>query len=492
MVATIQQIIGKVNPALYASNGAELLKAYGSADNIPTEEVNPKPLAEHKLFYDSATEQLEPAYFFILDLMNDFGLAPEKLIDNFTSSPGSGHFSELMGKATAMQQQAFKTMGDINTILRSVLNIIYDLKEFKIRLQAYDDFKDKDKKEAARLSLKQIWLDKVDFIKGNSGIKAMALGQPGFQTLLDAFLVVEDEKLKGPDGKEIDLNDRIKRILRPRILEFNTWLKHSEQELRKRYELERTYLRSQVNSLKLYSRWAKPYLKAASQLEMKEFGRDAALVKTFNTILLELSILGKKEINVKDSAIEGVLPVDFQKEGFLKTLKRDHFYCVLVDFKFRGIPQRAAQQSHYAFGGRAEITFIAYALNGEEIKKIDKELDDSDIGDTLKLIEGTTTESLDQLQDEINFFLEEKEDEEKEGKSKDESNPFLALIGHYDKEETPKKKDKPKEKEKDKPIKPDDWIEKTHIRSLAIKRAEDTAFKLFDVYKKAHGMPSYT
>ncbi len=494
MVATIQQVIGKVNPMLYAKNGKDLLKKYGSADAIPAEEVKPEPLTEHTLVYDSASEQLEPIYFFILDLMNNFGLEPEKLVDNFVSSPGSGHFSELGQRATVMQQQAFKVMGDINTILRSVLNIIYDLKEFRIRLQVYKDFhsKEKSRSEAALMSLKQIWLDKVDIVKGNSSVKGMALGQAGFQTLLDAFLVVKDEKLKDSNGNEIDLNDRVKRILRQRISEFNVWLKHSETELSKRYELERTYLKSQVNSLKLYSRWAKPYLKAAQQLEMKEGGRNAALVKTFNTIVLELSIFGKNEIKVKDSAISGDLPSEFAKENFVKSLKRNYYSCVLVDFNFRGIPQRVAQQSHYAFGGRSEVTFTGYALNSDELKKIDAELEDSEVGDTLKLIEGTTTESLDQLQDEINFFLEEKEDEEK-STSEDESNPFLALIGHYNNSESPKsKKKKEKQKNKNEKIKPDDWIEKTHIRPLAAENAEKTAFKLFDVYKKAHGMPSYT
>ena len=72
--------------------------------------------------------------------------------------------------------------------LRSVLNIIYDLKEFRIRLSHYDDLKT-EKKEAAILALKQIWMDKVDIQKGNSSIKAMALGQAGFQTLIDAFLL---------------------------------------------------------------------------------------------------------------------------------------------------------------------------------------------------------------------------------------------------------------------------------------------------------------
>src|SRR3989338_4578112 len=210
-----------------------------------------KPEAEHILGYDSAAEGLEPIYFFITDLMNDFGLKTEKFIDNFTSSPGSGHFGELGQRATIMQQQGAKILADINAVLRSVLNLIYDLKDFKTRLQQYTGIKSKDKliHDAAVLSLKQIWMDKVDIQKGNSSIKSMELGQAGFITLIDAFLAVTDEK----EVDKIELNDRVKRILKPRIQEFNIWLAQSENELKKRYELEKNYLRSQVNSLKLRS-----------------------------------------------------------------------------------------------------------------------------------------------------------------------------------------------------------------------------------------------
>ncbi|MBA7605867.1 hypothetical protein ES703_13002 [subsurface metagenome] len=490
-MATIQQIIGKINPKLYAENGKELLKKYGSAERIPAEEIKPKILAEHKLVYDSSSETLEPVYFFILDLMDDFDLATEKFADNFSATPGSGHFAELAQRATIMQQQASKIMADIGIVLRSVLNIIYDLKEFRIRLQYYDDLKldKKDKKEAALLSLKQIWMDKVDITKGNSSIKAMAF-QAGFQTLIDAFLVAKDEK----DVNKLDLNDRVKRILKPRIQEFTLWLEQSEKELKKRYEIERTYLRSQVNALKLYSRWAKPYLRATQKLEMKEFGREPALVKVFNTILLELTLLGKLKLKVRDSALEGKLPADFAKERFLKSLKREYYSCILVDFKFRGIPQRiSSNQPHYVFGGKAEVTFRAYSLNDDELEEINKELEKSDIGDVLRLIEGTTTESLEQLQDEINFFLEEKSEEETKSKFRDESNPFLALIGHYEKKsEAPKESKSLKKPSEDKPIKPDNFNESEHLRTLAAENAVETAFKLFDVYKKAHGMPSYT
>ena len=93
MVETISEMIERISPH-YQKEGA------------------PK---SHKIVYDSSSETLEPLYFFILDLLNDFGLKPEKLIDNFTSSPGSGHFSEMGQRASVMQRQGKKTIRNFST-----------------------------------------------------------------------------------------------------------------------------------------------------------------------------------------------------------------------------------------------------------------------------------------------------------------------------------------------------------------------------------------
>ncbi len=493
-MASIHQIIGKVNPNLYAENKRELLTKYHSPDKIPADEVKPKPLEQHTIVYDSSSETLEPIYFFILDLMNDMRLAPEKITDNFTSSPGSGHFSELGQRATVMQQQATKILGDINNVVRSILNLIYDLKEFKIRLESYNDVKssNREKSEAAMLSLKQIWMDRVDINKGNSSIKGMAVsgGGMGYQTLIDAFLFTKDESLKGPGGKEIDLNDQIKRIVKQRIYEFNLWVVESEKELRKRYELERKYLKSQVNSVKLYSRWAKPYMRAAQQLEMKENSRNPSLVTTFNTILLELTLLGKSKVDIKGSVEDMKLPRDFIKLQKKGSIKRDYFSCVVVEFNFRGIPQKtSAYQQHYVFGGRTDIVFTGYSLNSDELKKVNEELAKSDIGDALKLIEGATG-GIEDLQGDIDMFLKEEDKAEKKAeKVRDTYNPFSALFGMYNKKGEGKSGGKP---EPPKTTKPEDFLEKTYLRPIADAAAKELSFNLFDIYKKAHGMQSFT
>ena len=445
--------------------------------------------SSQKITYETYAESLEPIYFYLLDLMDEFGLKPAKIIDNFTSSPGSAHFSEMGQKKTIMQQQASKLLGDINTVVRSILNLVYDLKEFKIRLEAYENLKDKDKKNLAILSLKQIWMDKVDVNKGNSSIKAMAFGQSAFVTLIDAFLKANTIE----EVDNLDLNDRVIRIVKERLIEFDIWMKESEGELRKRYEIEKNYLRSQVSSLQLYTRWAKPYLQSAKELEQGD-SKNPGLVKAFNRTILQLTLMGKRKFDPIDSGRSGALPNFFSNRDLIDRLKkkgdlRDYTACVLVDFVFRAVPQQGA------FIGRVEITFSAYALNNEELKQFDKLMNEDDLDSGLKLIQGITDDSLGELKKDIDYFLEEKSEEQKKKEAKENSNdvnPFLALIGYYDwKKEDKKEESKDKKKEEFKPIREDNYYEE-YLRSAAAADAVNTLFTLFDVYKKSHGMASYS
>ena len=500
MADDIAKLIAAINPDRYYDGDAKqlaefkrLIKQEGILE--ASKKAKPKAAEEHQIIYDSNVTTLEPVYFWVLDLANQFfGGKVEKLIDNFASTPGSGHFAELGQRATVMQQQAQQLMGQVNTVLRSILNLIYDLKEFQIRLSHYNaaNSKDREKARAALLSLKQIWMDNVDIKRGNSSIKAMSLaGGAMFVTLIDAFLVADTLT----DVKKLDLNDRVKRILEARLQEFIEWRKRSETELRKRYEIEKTYLKSQVNAIQLYSRWAKPYLKAAADLEMKEYDREPALVKVFNTILLELSLLGRKSFDFEEAVVDKEMPYSFRNYK----LKREYFSCALIDFRFRGIPQKVSpQQAHYAFGGRAEVKFRAYSLNQDELDLLNALMKDSDIEDVLKLVSGMTDDSLKELKADLDSFLKEEEKPEEKAKSED-VNPFSALFGFGEKKEKEKEKtgSKAKEKEKEKIEKmkkqgvgKDNWIEHT-ARELAENRAMSSSFKIFDLYKKAHDMASH-
>jgi hypothetical protein len=445
---------------------------------------------EWKLIYNSPFETLEPVYFWILDFMG-YPKNVDKIVDNFASSPGSGHFSELMMKATRMQEEAMKIYGMINTVIKSIQNLIYDLKEFQLRLAIYNDAKSKDKNiaSAGLISLKQIWMDQVDIKKGVGSINMLSRDL-NFVTIRDAFMVTDSlEKVE-----ELDLNDRVKRILKARVQEFIEWKERSETELRKRFEVEKTYLKTQVNTIKLYSRWVKPYLIAAKQLEQGGIS-NASLVTAFNTINIGVTLMKKEEVDVQKETYAKNLPKNFLD---LKNVRK-YYSCSVVDFKFRGIPQKMEQ--HYTFGGRVDVSFRAYALNEEELALFKKKLEDSDLDDAMKTIIGATDESLGQIKEDIDYFLEddrEKEEEkENEEREKNDVNPFTALLGLDKLKIFQKKEKKNSEKEEEEEVKKlekegikKDTYAESVIRKLAETNAVDFCYKIYDIYKKAHGMAS--
>jgi len=446
-----------------------------------------KPAASYRLTFDSQQAQLEPIYYWILDFIQDGGWKVEKITDNFVSSPGSGHFSEMGQKVTRMQEEGMKILGALNQVIKSVLNLIYDLKEFEIRLEHYDDYRSEDegKKYRGTLSLKQIWLDTVDIKKGNGSVNVLT-SQAGFVTLRDMFFVVNSP---GELEKTEIVNEQTKRILTPRLSEFWKWVDYSERELRKRMNIEKSYLRSQVETIKLYSAWMKPYLKAAEQLRQKGFDNDAALVNAFSTSMFELTLFGKKEIDKS--------PEKFKEYK----LKRKYHPLIVIDLKYRGhVSQRVTQKGDFGFamGGRIDMTFDAYSLNEEELKLVEDELKNEDVAESMTLVGDVAGEALDSLKEDLDYFLKDHkeddkkktEEEKKRKKSENDINPFAALFGSkgiFSKKREKKEKKKVIESIKD--VKADNFVEKT-VRANAAQEAVGGLYAVYDIYKKSHQMAS--
>jgi hypothetical protein len=438
-----------------------------------------KPIEQHSLVYDAFAQNLEPIYFWILDYVNGdkFG-SSEKLTDNFVSSAGSGHFAEMQARATRMQEEGMKILVAANNVLRSVLNLVYDLKEWKLKLAPYDllNSENKNKKSSAILTLKQTWMDVVDIKRQTTSLKGMAQ-QQDYVTLIDAFMAAESLE----NVKDLDLNDRVKRILMQRVAEFERWVKESEDQLRKRFEIEKTYLRAQVNSLKLYARWAKPYLKAAKQLE-QNLQETSDLVTMFNNAIFELVLLARGKYDPKKDVANGDLPKMYE------TMKLRQYYPItIIEFRFRTVPDKSqTQQGGYSFRGRAEVKFTSFALNEDELKVLREELTKDDLGDVFDLVEGATEKSLGTVKEDIDEFLEENEKEiKKEEKVNEDLNPFSALASLFRKVEK-----KGEKKDLSKGILPDTYHEKV-IRSQAIMSSRWICRELYDKYKKAHNMPAF-
>ncbi|MAG26378.1 hypothetical protein CMI47_12580, partial [Candidatus Pacearchaeota archaeon] len=450
-------------------------------ENAFAYEGQKNPIEKHKLIYDTSSLSLEQMYFWILDFMVEEFISSEKLTDNFVSSATSGHFAEMGTRQTRLQDEAMKMLGSVNQVVKSILNIVYDLKEFELRLEHYKGLKseNKGKKESAILSLKQIWMDTVDIKRGNTAIKMMAQ-QYDYVTIIDAFMAAESmEKVK-----DIDLNDRVKRILQQRLAEFEKWITESERELTKRFDIEKKYLKSQINTVKLYSRWIKPYLNSIKDLEQRA-DLTSSLVNSFNTTLFELTIIGHGKFKLEKEIGDGNLPEETRKKDL-----RKYEPITVVEFKFRSVPERSDQRGGYGFRGRAEVTFTSYSLNEDELRVLKDQLEKSDIGDMMSLIEGATTESLSELQDDIDRFLSDKppkESDPADSKSED-TNPFSALLSPLlGKRKSKKKKS---ESEDSLEIKEDNAYEKA-IRSRAIIKGRVDCVKIYGAFKGSYDMAGF-
>jgi len=449
--------------------------------------INPKykyPIWENKMTYDTSAETLESVYFWIVDFISSLQYKEkdvEKLSDNFSAAPGSPYFASLSERAIRMQDESMKILGSVNMVIKSILNLVYDLKNFEKILIDYENYNgaDPQKKEAALLGLKERWMNTVDAQRGMGSLNNMT-HQYGFTTLRPAFMVAKS--LDAAD--KMDLNEIVKNVLKPRLAEFFEWVKLSEEEIEKRFKIEKSYLKNQVDTLGLYTRWIKPYLKAAEQLRGGEV-TSAALVSVFGYMVLELNLLAKKEIDVKDEAENKNLPERFTR---IAGKLRKFYPCIFIDFKFRCY---STQQIPHP--GRVDIGFKAYALNEEEYLLFKARLEEDDMKMLFGMAESLTQSSLLELQKDIDHFITKPSKEEKP-----KPRFFLAEIFSKQKakksEEEVEEEEKAKEKEKIKRLKngiaPDTYEEEI-VRAYTEYKAADSCFKIYDTFKKSKGMASF-
>jgi hypothetical protein len=451
------------------------------------EDGKPSPVWENELNYETTVENLQPIYFWIIDFAGGMFKNLEKIKDNFITSPGSGYFSDLGARATKMQEESMKILGYVNTVVKSIINLIYDLKEFEMLLKDYESAKSADPKikETGILGLKQRWMSSVDAKRGMGSIDNMA-HQYGFTLLRPAFMAAESvEKVDG-----MDLNNIIKRILKPRLSEFFEWAKLSESELKKRYNIEKSYLRNQISTLNLYTSWVKPYLAAAEQLRMK--GTESpGIVSVFSTMILELEILGYSPLNVEERVVAKDLPQKFKKMKF----PRKYNSVGVINFAFRTFP---SQQTMHA--GKVSVSFKAFAMNDDEFTLFRYKKKEKDLKDMFS-VTAITKDTLDELKDDIEKYTkeEEKKEEKEKGAFAGIFESFADTFGmkmkkEKKKEETPEEKEK-KADEKGKALDetgvPPDSYEESMLRELAEADAGNACFKTFDVFKKSRGMASF-
>jgi len=390
-----------------------------------------RKIGNYKLEVTKFTESMESYYWDLLTVFNvkigDKKMS--KIGEEMGATVVSGFFGDIIARRSKIEEYARTYLASINTVVKSIITLLYELRELDRRVNVYKDYESKDpeKKKAADSALKRVFIDEVDIKKGNASINSLSSSPKyGFFQLRDAFMAAQSIE----HINKIGLNERVKRILLGRYEEYINWVKESAEEMKNRRKIELAYLKAQVESLDIYSQWATPYLKAAQMLQFKDVSTSDLsrpdVINAFDQAFYTINIRAKKAwyiTNFKRGKggieYEHKLPEEIpEAKAQIEAEKGQPVYGVFeakltytVTPTFIVVEQRRSPINI----GSVKIELSSYMLTQDEVNALEK----TEKIDVLKYVEGLTSESLTALRKDIAKYLDEfdKENKVKEGTS---------------------------------------------------------------------------
>lgn len=450
---------------------------------IKTIDSGVNPIKTNVFEIQKSNASMEESYFWILNfLRNKSALnyqTVDKVSDVYSATETSAFFGNVEQRKGAQQEKVSTYLATIGRMVKDTFQIIRELKVIDERLSYYEDSEKGD--ETAEVSLKGMW---VDLVEGGPESATSVLGlarKAQFVIIPDLFF-----KIKIDDESEIDkaikdlkkqgINARVRDVLRRKLSQYIRWKKRTKGELDVRRNLLMKYLKQQYNTIKMYSKWVKPYLKNIQKLEMGESIEGSAdLVTAFDTSQIELELLATKE--------------DYQLEtdmGFVERKFKNKIPCIRVKFKFVTIPELAFYKEYQRGAihvGKIDIIIEGFVLSPEQLDayKKNKEKEEFEILTTIN-------ESLEAIYDDMKGYLDELEKKEKEEPKKEEEGffePFKGILDGFKEIFTFKEEKKEGEEEKELT-----GYEK-ELEKKAAEGVKAHTYLLYDVYKKVHGMLSW-
>lgn len=247
-------------------------------------------LGNPKGFYLS--RDVEKRYQFISEYasvsqeLSYFNYSKIKMMESVEPTALSSLMTMVLEKRKALEDRTMQLLGNVYTVLKSIISIIYELKEMDRNLSFYDIAKshDPDKASAAELGLKRIFVDNIDSRKGGASMlslsKSATQGQgAGYIDIVAVFYSVKSLR----DINSMNRNKQFIDTIKNRYLEYEEWKKLNEKDLRTRRELLLQYLRSQVASFQLYVEWTSQYLSILRRINLKTI-RDAKSYKQYTKL----------------------------------------------------------------------------------------------------------------------------------------------------------------------------------------------------------------
>lgn len=237
-----------------------------------------------------------------------------KTAESVEPSAISNLMTMIFQKRKDLEDRTMQLLGSVNTVLKSIIAITYELKELDRNLSFYNLMKSSDatKKELAEKALKRIWVDNVDARKGGASLAALSRGYTqgqggaGFLDLVGTFYSVTSLKA----ANELQKNTLYKDIIRNRYLEYEEWKKINETDLRNRREMLLQYLRSQSASFNMYKDWAAQSLLILKRINLyginnaKQYMEATKRPDIFETAEFSVAIMAYKPIYLRDYELE--------------------------------------------------------------------------------------------------------------------------------------------------------------------------------------------
>lgn len=458
----------------------------------PKEEKKPKgigkPVAQQKIMVEQMGAGAESSYFWLLNFLrhpNGLGYDVEKTSDVFSSTEMSSFFGAVEERKQRQQERVSQYLATLGSMTKSVFQMIRELRIMDERLEYYEKSYKED--EAAEITLKNIW---TNIVEGGAESPTSIFGMArrlGFVIVPDLFFKINPKKGSAGVDKEVEalknegINARVRSVLKHKLLEYYVWKEKTYKELKWGKNFRLKALNQHYQSMKMYIKWVKPFLKNVQRLELTQTN-EPEMVTAFETNMIKLELFARR------STYD--MPTD---RGLVERKFKDKIPCIKVEIKFVAMPEMAFQKEYQRGAlhvGKTEITIQGYVLSPKDIEnyKKSKEMEDLDI---LKYVDA----SLESLGDELKKYLiesgevtagqlGEKPKEEKKFYLKDVAEPFTNIFKGLN-EMFGGLKWAPEDKEK----KSSYYEQEQEKEAAGVVKVQ--VYTLYDVYKKTHGMLSW-
>ena len=100
----------------------------------------PQDLAEHTFIFDTTQEGFEHTYFWLLDFISGKGYKVNKTQDYFIASELGNLYQQAGTMRTAIEKRASELLQTVGILIKSIVQLLWDLKEFDLRLKIYEKY----------------------------------------------------------------------------------------------------------------------------------------------------------------------------------------------------------------------------------------------------------------------------------------------------------------------------------------------------------------